>query len=196
MLRQLGTVPNVAREGRKTPYGATPLGDRVFWLRIVSGRGSQERVADEAGLKRLNYLALESGRNKGTAVELIQSLAQFYSKSTDEFMGYLNGEFGEPSRKAAEEFLGDTRTADLPPEYLKALGWLEITHGRDFTAAAIEVSRRAHMSRDRPTIERLAAEIYEAAAAAKGKSTVVGREVVDDVPLGMAALKKKGSRKK
>jgi transcriptional regulator with XRE-family HTH domain len=101
--------------------------------------------------------------------------------------------------QAAMDWFNANRTSqpapDLPLAYVKAAGFLEATHGRDFTAAAQAHLQFAHHKAEGMTIKELADQIYELAQEAKGKAVPNhASQEFEEAKTGRSALGK-GSRK-
>lgn len=101
----LGTIPNVKGRQRETPYGKSPLGDAIWWARTVGEFGSQEALANSAGIGRIDVLKLEKGASKGNSHQVMTSLSRAFGQPHHHFDAYISGGYGPPSEKAARRFL-------------------------------------------------------------------------------------------
>lgn len=73
-----------------------PLKALLLRLR-KSAKLTQQALADASGLTRLEVLALERGKNKGTSHRVHLGLARAYGVTVETFDAYLDGEIDLPS---------------------------------------------------------------------------------------------------
>lgn len=116
----LGTLQNVTRSRKTEPYGKTPLGDRVFWARLLTGK-TQEELGDEVGIDRVVIIKLENGSSKGNSHGTMRALDAAFGQAPGLFDAYIAGEYGPPTKEAAARFLaGESPPSKAPPVKLPA----------------------------------------------------------------------------
>lgn len=82
----------MARPPRTKPYGVTVQGDRLFNLRRYSFPDkSQDFFAARCGFDRGHYLAIESGGQLPSAVDVVRAIAGAYGVTLDTMAAYIDG---------------------------------------------------------------------------------------------------------
>ena len=122
----------------------TPLAERVRMLRKKAGI-TQERLADLAGMSRLNLIDIERGNNANPKQETLRHLADALGTSMDD----LTAASGRVGPEFLAEFLASPWASDIKPneeevEWLRSLPritWLSAKPSNKAIAALIEARR-------------------------------------------------------
>lgn len=160
--------------------------------------GSRTRIATELGCTPSNVTHIRDGKTKSLSSALEQRLADLLHE------GRVDDLRREAIRRHEDSLLlAASSPVDLPPDYHRAIGRLEVRIGRDLTAAARELFAREpnfHLA-EGASAELLDRQIQEIDAEMKGKAEhqrapAPALTAQDEGVTGPAAMAGSRSRKK
>ncbi len=128
--------------------GVTPEGDRLFFVRKVSGKSHDQLAAMSNGLiDRSNWIAIEKGRIGVSGLKSISGIAAALGVSVDDLRAYLSGSYGAPSAEAAQRFLAARKNVEFDRRVDDSV--LELAYAQPAKAAAY-VLAALNLKRDPP----------------------------------------------